>query len=34
MPYKHSIDCGDCDFLQSPYGFGIVLVYIISEFNN
>ena len=31
---KYSVDCGDCNFLQFPYRFGIVFAYIISEFNN
>ena len=30
MPSKYFADCGDCDFLQSPYGFGMVFDYIVS----
>ena len=31
MPYKHFADCGDCDFLQSPYGFGMIFDYIVRK---
>ena len=30
MPSKYFADCGDCDFLQSPYGFGMVFDVIVS----
>ena len=34
MPSKYFADCGDCDFLQSPYGFGMVFDYIVSVIIN